>query len=108
MRINIGQLLKNIALSALGAGVAAAVDRGDQEVPGSRDMVEGAGKLLDHKDDNNRQGVDQIKKGLIAAVGAIDSSKVGNAVELEAALEDLARDFDRVGDALKPAPGSGT
>ena len=103
MKINIGKLLKSIALSALGAGIGAAVQTGDQEVPGSHDFISGVGKLLDKDDTNNQQGIDQIKSGFIQAVGAIDPSRVQNAAMLTSALADLARDLDRVRDALKPA-----
>jgi len=103
MKINIGKLLKSIAFSALGAGISAAVEKGDQEVPGSHSFISGVGKLLDQDDTNNQQGVEEIKQGFVLAVSSIDPSRVADAIELEAALTDAKQVFDRIKHALKPA-----
>lgn len=103
MHINIGKLLKTIALSALAGAAGNAMNTADTEVPGARQFINGAGKLLDKDDDNNQLGVEELKDGLVDVVRSIKPSNVANAVEAEAAIEALVKDFDRLRDALKPA-----
>jgi hypothetical protein len=101
MRINIGKLLKSIAVAAIGGAVTGAMSTANTEVPGAQTLISGIGKLLDHEDDNNAQGVDEIQRGLVDALSAIDPTKIDDAVEFADALKALQLDLQRAKRALK-------
>lgn len=88
---------KNI-LKALGKS---ALESAGEIVPGAGPVISGISKLFDKKDDNNREGLEEIEKGIIDGIKAISPDKVDNATLVAEGLVELESAFNKIRSGLK-------